>query len=628
MTISLNFQIGTAPGDAWVDKPLESFEELYRRHYPQLVALCRRQLGGRGDAEATAQEAFVRAWTSRERFAADRPFWPWLATIARRLCSDTRRRAARESTQVHVTAAMCDRHPIEPDEVLEAQEECHSALRALYRLKPSEQRVIALRDVNGWSYEEIARFEGVTIESIRGSLKRARAALRKSYEKLAAGAPAAIVARHRGRAARLAGAAQRPMALPLPWLGDVASAVAMAALAVAGGATTPASTVAAVAPAVTSDSDAFMPPPLPAMPVAGATSPTGPRGAHSGAADGGSRPGTLLPAPDDARAPEDVVFDDITPSPSYAHDGTLFASGFVKTGCNYGACTAVFRSTDRGQTWQRLPATGYVGGPVMLSPAYPLDARIFVAGPAALQISEDGGASFSGATPVGGAAAISPSFADDGIIAIGQAPGWEYHDGRKGLRPARVTAASTSLDTIPVFSPDFTHDQTLFVGGTTLGPTGAHVAAIFRCVASMCGQPATLDGVAGSPKLVPSPAFAQDGLVFAWRGDQLYRSDDHGNSFGRVDLPRAGVVTGVAVTAGGGVYVGTRGPDGTSGGVVASRDGGRTWRAITGPDLRRGVEAVEALPDGRLLAAVSPAGGGGLVCSVDGGATWQRSCAP
>lgn len=161
-----------------------TFEELYRRTYAPLVDLCRRMLCGRGDPEAVAQEAFERAWTSLDRFSGAKPFWPWVATIARRLCIDHRRRLERQSSNLHIEATIMEHLPSAPDELVEVDEEHRCVMQALQTLRPAEQRVITLRDVEGCSYDEIARLEGVTTEAIRGSLKRARASLRRSFSRL------------------------------------------------------------------------------------------------------------------------------------------------------------------------------------------------------------------------------------------------------------------------------------------------------------------------------------------------------------------------------------------------------------------------------------------------------------
>src|SRR5437660_7492070 len=121
------------------DNRAEVFAELYATHYRPLVALCRRLSGSR-DAEELAQEAFLRAWASWDRYAPARPFWPWVSTIARRLCIDhgrrQRRAAARGASQAKGVP------PIEPDEAILAFDEYAWAREALAGLQPHQQRVL------------------------------------------------------------------------------------------------------------------------------------------------------------------------------------------------------------------------------------------------------------------------------------------------------------------------------------------------------------------------------------------------------------------------------------------------------------------------------------------------------
>jgi RNA polymerase sigma-70 factor (ECF subfamily) len=160
----------------------ESFEELFQRWRPDVVTLCRRLLGRVGDAEDAAQEALLRAWMAREHYSPVRPFWPWLATITRRLCIDQRRRFAREQAG----GALLDAEQVDagidvaPERVVELAEDLQIVFRAIDSLHPVQRRALVRREVDGWSYQRIASAEGVTVEAVRGSLKRARATVRQS----------------------------------------------------------------------------------------------------------------------------------------------------------------------------------------------------------------------------------------------------------------------------------------------------------------------------------------------------------------------------------------------------------------------------------------------------------------
>jgi RNA polymerase sigma-70 factor, ECF subfamily len=170
------------------------FDELYAQHFRPLVAHCRRILAGAADPEEVAQEAFVKAWRSFDSYLPDRPFWPWLITIARRVCVDEirhartvagaeRREAARASGLAMAT----------PESAVELEDEHRLALAAIATLKPEQRRVIGLRHLEGRSYEDIAESDGVSVESVRASLRRARQRLREAYLRLEGSAPSVVI---------------------------------------------------------------------------------------------------------------------------------------------------------------------------------------------------------------------------------------------------------------------------------------------------------------------------------------------------------------------------------------------------------------------------------------------------
>src|SRR3954468_213958 len=211
MATALEFFVERLPEDEPGWDGAGSFSYLYRRSYAPLLDYCRRQLHGAADAEDVAQEAFAHAWASWNRYSSARPFWPWVATIARRLCIDHHRRAGRAETHRDAAITGLSTAPTRsPEEIVQAYEEYTLGLLALKALPPAQQRVIGLRDLDGWSYEDIAAFEGVTVESVRGSLRRARVALRHAYSRMAGAAPALVFLTHFRRLRdRLAGAAFR-----------------------------------------------------------------------------------------------------------------------------------------------------------------------------------------------------------------------------------------------------------------------------------------------------------------------------------------------------------------------------------------------------------------------------------
>jgi len=136
----------------------------------QLYARARRAAAaavvGAGPAEDVASEAVVRAlvrW-GRVQGYAER----WVVVVASNLAVDLLRRQ-----RVPVVAAAVVRFE---DEVVE-----RVAVEGLLRRLPARQRqVVALRYLAGCSEAEVAETIGVSLETVRTHLKRARRELRSS----------------------------------------------------------------------------------------------------------------------------------------------------------------------------------------------------------------------------------------------------------------------------------------------------------------------------------------------------------------------------------------------------------------------------------------------------------------
>jgi RNA polymerase sigma-70 factor (ECF subfamily) len=153
-------------------------EALYREHGPALRQLCSKRLGNERDADDACQEALLRAWSAIDRFDAARPVWPWLATIAGNVCIDIQRRARTAARK----QPPCDLAPLSPEELALIGERSGLVREALAQLPSASRNVLFLRDVEGWSYSRIGRFEGRSAPAVRTAVTRARHQLRAQLE--------------------------------------------------------------------------------------------------------------------------------------------------------------------------------------------------------------------------------------------------------------------------------------------------------------------------------------------------------------------------------------------------------------------------------------------------------------
>ena len=134
---------------------MDAYLQLARRYLRPVLLLCYSMTRNADDAATLACDTFTRGWTGIQDLPGSRGFHPWLLRIARNLSVAHARRRAGESSAATTAATT------EDDARKRALEE------ALGRLRPDEQMMLALRNLDGLSYTDIASVldlsNGVTI---------------------------------------------------------------------------------------------------------------------------------------------------------------------------------------------------------------------------------------------------------------------------------------------------------------------------------------------------------------------------------------------------------------------------------------------------------------------------------
>ena len=162
----------------------EAFGRIVERHSDLVYNVAFRMLHNAEDAMDAAQEAFISAYRSLDRFRGG-SFRAWLFRIAANACYDElRRRKARPATSLD-RAGNEDERPIEPPDAAPSMEEraanteLHRALEDALAQLPREQRLaVVLCVVQGFDYAEIAQTMGVSLGTVKSRLSRARSRLR------------------------------------------------------------------------------------------------------------------------------------------------------------------------------------------------------------------------------------------------------------------------------------------------------------------------------------------------------------------------------------------------------------------------------------------------------------------
>lgn len=162
------------------------FSDLHDRYRDDVLAYIRRRVHDPHLAEDIAQETFLRAFRSAAAIDTERPLWPWLQTIARNVISNTRRhdrRAPRHLVDVSELETEVDTRPYgDPEQWLYERHRCDAINESLSALSSRQRRLLLMRAVQGLSYEQIARVEGLSLDASKSLVKRARSSFRVAYE--------------------------------------------------------------------------------------------------------------------------------------------------------------------------------------------------------------------------------------------------------------------------------------------------------------------------------------------------------------------------------------------------------------------------------------------------------------
>jgi RNA polymerase sigma-70 factor (ECF subfamily) len=167
-----------------------AFGELVSAYMHRCYYAALGMVGSPQDAEDLSQEAFVRAFRARARLDPERPFYPWLYQILRRLCYNftrdtSSRRRKLERAGWWLVAEATTRAAGDDPERVRATDELRDRLEdAIAELPPAQREVFVLKEFEGLKYREIAELLDVPIGTVMSRLYAARQRLAQRLEGL------------------------------------------------------------------------------------------------------------------------------------------------------------------------------------------------------------------------------------------------------------------------------------------------------------------------------------------------------------------------------------------------------------------------------------------------------------
>jgi len=192
----------------WLDKPAEltaqeavfvsrlqanedaAYDELVRTYSGTIYHVAFRMLGDAAEASDVVQEIFLKVFRNIGGFKGEAALKTWIFKVA---FSEILNRLRWWKRRHKFSTVSLDDQPYgqtagervvhagpSPEEVLQSKERETAIQQALRKLSHEHRSIIVLRDIEGFSYNEIADVLGISIGTVKSRLARARADLKKS----------------------------------------------------------------------------------------------------------------------------------------------------------------------------------------------------------------------------------------------------------------------------------------------------------------------------------------------------------------------------------------------------------------------------------------------------------------
>jgi RNA polymerase sigma-70 factor (ECF subfamily) len=159
-----------------------AFEDIVREYERNVYNIALRICGDREDALDVSQESFLKAYHSLHSFRGDSKFSVWLYRIVSNTCLDLlrerKRRAevplVREDDEGEADQAEIPDESLSPEKLYERRLTREALRRGLLSLPEDQRKILLLREIQGFSYEEIAQILSLESGTVKSRIFRAR----------------------------------------------------------------------------------------------------------------------------------------------------------------------------------------------------------------------------------------------------------------------------------------------------------------------------------------------------------------------------------------------------------------------------------------------------------------------
>ncbi len=165
----------------------DAFNHLMDDYFKKIYNIAFRMADNADDAADMTQEIMLKLFKNISSFSGNSKFSTWVYRVATNTCLDELKKLKRhknysidkdiETDDGDFSYEVEDTSPV-PETLAEQKELKTIVASAIGMLNPDHKAVLVLRDIQGFSYDEIARIVGCTEGTVKSRISRARAQLK------------------------------------------------------------------------------------------------------------------------------------------------------------------------------------------------------------------------------------------------------------------------------------------------------------------------------------------------------------------------------------------------------------------------------------------------------------------
>lgn len=150
-----------------------TIEEIVDKYYRRIFAYCLSILMNREEAEDACHDVFLKVQKNIKTLDVRKSTTGWLLRIARNHCYDIYKKEKHSFPRENLQDMLKDGSK-GPEQQLLEKERMRIVMESLENLKPIYREVLVLRDMNSFTYREIAKHLGIESKKVKWMLFKAR----------------------------------------------------------------------------------------------------------------------------------------------------------------------------------------------------------------------------------------------------------------------------------------------------------------------------------------------------------------------------------------------------------------------------------------------------------------------